>query len=124
MILEGVITTRNADAAAHITPMGFQRHDDTVLIAPFVPSTTLVNLRRDGHDVLTIIVKGGRTRMTPVIRPAITAVAAYMAQCPYKLEPGTALFRGARGGPLSPRIIQLTVERMRGSAIYPGCIDR
>ena len=54
MILEGVITTRNADAAAHITPMGFQRHDDTVLIAPFVPSTTLVNLRRDGHDVLIL----------------------------------------------------------------------
>ena len=74
---------------------------------------------RDGHDVLTITGKGGRTRMTPVIRPAIAAVAAYMAQCPYKLEPGTALFRGARGGPLSPRIIQLTVERMRGSLGLP-----
>lgn len=54
MILEGVITTRNADAAAHITPMGFQRHGDTVLIAPFVPSTTLVNLRRDGHAVMNL----------------------------------------------------------------------
>lgn len=74
---------------------------------------------RDGHDVLTITGKGGRTRMTPVIRPAIAAVAAYMAQCPHKLEPGTALFRGARGGPLSPRIIQLTVERMRGSLGLP-----
>ena len=74
---------------------------------------------RDGHDVLTITGKGGRTRMTPVIRPAIAAVAAYTAQCPYKLEPGTALFRGARGGPLSPRMIQLTVERMRGSLGLP-----
>ena len=52
MIFEGVITTRNADGAAHITPMGFRRDADCVLISPFVPSTTLVNLKRDGRAVI------------------------------------------------------------------------
>jgi hypothetical protein len=55
MILEGVITTRNADGAAHITPMGFQRVDDTVLISPFVPSTTLRNLQREGRAVMNLV---------------------------------------------------------------------
>ncbi len=54
MIYEGVITTIKADGAAHITPMGFRRSDDTVLVSPFVPSTTLENLRRDGRAVMNL----------------------------------------------------------------------
>lgn len=54
MIFEGVITTRNADGAAHITPMGFQRMDDEVTVAPFVPSTTLQNLQREGRAVINL----------------------------------------------------------------------
>lgn len=54
MIFEGVITTRNPDGAAHITPMGFQRTGDEVLVSPFVPSTTLENLRREGRAVMNL----------------------------------------------------------------------
>ncbi|MBK6659790.1 MAG: DUF447 family protein [Proteobacteria bacterium] len=54
MIFEGVITTSNADGAPHITPMGFQREGDEVSISPFVPSTTLVNLKRDGRAVMNL----------------------------------------------------------------------
>lgn len=54
MIFEGVITTLNADGAAHITPMGFRHDTGYVLISPFVPSTTLVNLRRDGRAVMNL----------------------------------------------------------------------
>ena len=35
--------------------------------------------------------------------------------CPFVLAPDEPLFRGARGGPLSPRIIQLAMERLRGA---------
>jgi integrase/recombinase XerC len=39
--------------------------------------------------------------------------------CPWPLEPDGPLFRGAKGGPLSPRIIQLAVERLRGALGLP-----
>ncbi len=54
MIFEGVITTSNADGAAHITPMGFRRDDESVLISPFVPSITLENLKREGRAVMNL----------------------------------------------------------------------
>ena len=49
MIFEGVITTRNADGSAHIAPMGFIRDGkENLSISPFVPSSTLHNLDREG----------------------------------------------------------------------------
>jgi len=46
-------------------------------------------------------------------------VENYLALCPYPLAPNGPLFVGAKGGPLSPRIIQLTVERLRGALGLP-----
>lgn len=46
MIHEGVIVTTAADGGAHVTPMGFERAGEEVMVAPFEPSTTLANLRR------------------------------------------------------------------------------
>jgi integrase/recombinase XerC len=70
-------------------------------------------------DSLTIVGKGGKTRSVPIILPARQAIEAYLADCPYHLQPQGPLFVGARGGPLSPRIIQLTVERLRGALGLP-----
>ena len=44
----------------------------------------------------------------------------YVTLCPYPLEPGEPLFRGAKGGPLSPRIIQLAMERLRDALDLPA----
>ncbi|HUI21345.1 MAG TPA: tyrosine recombinase XerC [Methylocella sp.] len=66
------------------------------------------------QDVLTIVGKGQKTRTVPVIAPVKQAIEAYIALCPYRLAPEKPLFVGARGGPLQPRIIQLTIERLRG----------
>ena len=41
------------------------------------------------------------------------------AMCPHPLPPEGPIFVGARGGPLSPRIIQLTMERLRGALGLP-----
>jgi integrase/recombinase XerC len=79
--------------------------------------------RRDapigGVDQLTILGKGGKVRVAPVIAPVRAAIEAYLAQCPYALKPEGPLFVGVKGGPLSPRIVQLTMERLRGALGLP-----
>jgi integrase/recombinase XerC len=69
-------------------------------------------------DRITIVGKGGKTRTLPVIEPVRQAVEAYLGLCPYDLA-GGPLFVGARGGPLSPRIVQLAVQRLRGALGLP-----
>ncbi len=64
-------------------------------------------------ETLRITGKGGKTRPVPVIPAATEAVADYARQCPYDLTPGEPLFRGARGGPVNPRLIQAGMERAR-----------
>lgn len=70
-------------------------------------------------DQLTITGKGGKQRAVPVIAPVRQAVESYLELCPFHLPPDGALFRGEKGGPLSPRIIQLTIERLRGALGLP-----
>ena len=71
------------------------------------------------QDGLTVTGKGRKTRMVPVIAPVRRAIEAYLALCPHPLPGAGPLFLGVRGGPLSPRIIQLTVERLRGALGLP-----
>ena len=70
-------------------------------------------------ESLTVVGKGGKARAVPVIAPARKAIEAYLALCPHSLARNGPLFVGARGGPLSPRIVQLTVERLRGALGLP-----
>src|SRR3954451_20664979 len=65
-------------------------------------------------DVLIVNGKGNKTRMVPVLQNVLDLIADYAAMCPHPLPPAGPMFVGARGGPLSPRIIQLTMERLRG----------
>ena len=64
-------------------------------------------------EALRITGKGGKERIVPVLPAARTAVADYARHCPFALEPDTPLFYGARGGRLSPRMVQKTMERVR-----------
>ncbi|MCK9913598.1 tyrosine recombinase XerC [Microbacteriaceae bacterium K1510] len=73
----------------------------------------------DGRDVLTVLGKGNKTRMVPVLPQVTKAIADYIALCPYDLPPDGPLFVGARGGPLSPRIVQLAMARLRGALGLP-----
>ena len=70
-------------------------------------------------DQILVHGKGGKTRMVPVLPQVVALIDEYARACPYDLEPTGALFRGAKGGPLSPRLIQLAVERMRGALGLP-----
>ncbi len=71
------------------------------------------------RDSITVMGKGQRTRTLPVIPVVRQAVEAYLALCPFSGMPDGSLFLGTRGGPLSPRIIQIAVERMRGALGLP-----
>jgi integrase/recombinase XerC len=79
--------------------------------------------RRDapvhGVDSITVTGKGAKMRSVPVIPAIQEAVEEYLHLCPYALSPEGSLFVGARGGPLSPRIIQLAVEELRGALGLP-----
>lgn len=75
-------------------------------------------LALNGADVplpatLRILGKGGKERILPVIDAARDAVAAYVALCPYPLEANDPLFRGKRGGRLSPRIVSGRMANVR-----------
>ena len=72
-----------------------------------------------GLDALTVLGKGQKTRQVPVILPVQQAVERYLALCPMALPSDGPLFIGERGRPLSPRIIQLAVERLRGALGLP-----
>jgi integrase/recombinase XerC len=80
--------------------------------------------RRDapvhGIDSVRVIGKGAKVRSVPVIAAVQQAVEEYLALCPYGQKPEEPLFVGARGGPLSPRIIQLAVEELRGALGLPA----
>lgn len=71
------------------------------------------------RDTVVVRGKGGKVRSAPVIEPVRRAVETYLELCPWNLLPDGPLFVGARGGPLSPRIIQLAVERLRGALGLP-----
>lgn len=70
-------------------------------------------------DSVTVLGKGGKERSVPVIAPIRQAIEAYLALCPYPLPAKGPLFVGARGGPLSPRIIQYAMETMRSALGLP-----
>lgn len=70
-------------------------------------------------DSLLIHGKGGKQRLAPILPIVREAAEAYLAQCPYNLKPGDPLFVGARGKRLSPRLVQLCMERMRGALGLP-----
>ncbi len=75
--------------------------------------------RPDEGDVLVVTGKGNKTRMVPVLRNVLALVAEYVAMCPHPLPADGPIFVGARGGPLSPRIIQLAMERLRDALGLP-----
>lgn len=70
-------------------------------------------------DVLRVTGKGGKTRLVPMISPVRASIETYLAICPFKLGPSQPLFRGAKGGVLSPRLIQLRVAQLRGALGLP-----
>jgi integrase/recombinase XerC len=71
-------------------------------------------------DSLRILGKGSKTRIVPVLPAVREAIDAYLAELPFALAPDEPLFRAKRGGPLSPRHVQATVQLLRGRLGLPA----
>lgn len=54
-------------------------------------------------------------RAVPVLRQVSEAINTYLTLCPYLLAPDEPMFRGVKGRPLSPRIVQLAMQSLRGA---------
>ncbi len=64
-------------------------------------------------EVLVVTGKGAKQRAVPVLPLVAEAVADYAAKCPWPLGKTDALFRGAKGGPLSQGMVQKAMARAR-----------
>lgn len=72
-----------------------------------------------GAGSVRVTGKGNKTRQVPVLPVVEQAVEAYLALCPYVLDPDGPLFAGKRGGPLNARIIQRRMAYLRGALGLP-----
>lgn len=82
---------------------------------------TLSLLGRDADlgETLSVTGKGGKQRVVPILPITRVAVAEYVAACPLPLDPDEALFRGVKGGPLAPGMVQKGVARARKALGLP-----
>jgi integrase/recombinase XerC len=70
-------------------------------------------------QTLRVTGKGGKIRMVPLIEAVRKSIDLYIELCPFKSWPEEPLFRGVKGGVLSPRLIQLRVAQLRGALGLP-----
>lgn len=76
-------------------------------------------LRNPRDKTLRVTGKGNKTRLLPLLPVVFSAVDAYRLQCPYTLDGDAPLFRGARGGPLQPAVLQRDMRRLRAALNLP-----
>ncbi|TDQ86318.1 integrase/recombinase XerC [Dongia mobilis] len=69
--------------------------------------------------MLRVTGKGNKTRVVPVLPIVAEAIADYRAHCPWKLAADGPLFRGVRGGPLNPRLVQRAMQALRAQLGLP-----
>jgi integrase/recombinase XerC len=70
-------------------------------------------------ELMTIVGKGRKQRVVPVLPAVRDAIAEYIAACPYPIVTDGPLFVGARGGPLNPRLVQRRMAELRGMLGLP-----
>jgi integrase/recombinase XerC len=71
-------------------------------------------------DVVRVTGKGGKEREVPVLPVASEAVEAYRSLCPHAPGRDDALFLGARGGALNPRLLQAAMATARMALGLPA----
>ena len=73
-------------------------------------------------DTLRIIGKGNKERIVPVLPAVSDAIAKYIDACPYAGDPSKPLFRSIRGLPMSARMAEKTVEKLRAYLQLPDYV--
>lgn len=75
--------------------------------------------RQAEANPLRITGKGSKERIVPMLPQVRDALHVYKSLAPFALADNEPMFRGEKGGPLSPRIIQILIERLRGALGLP-----
>ena len=71
-------------------------------------------------ETITIIGKGGKQRLIPVLPSVKDAINRYLDICPFQIIPDGPLFFGARGKRLNPAIIQKAMRTIQGALNLPA----
>ena len=115
------------DAAADFTKDKWQGLRDVAILTILygcglrISEALSLNIGDINHnDFLKIRGKGNKERLVPILPIVKDKIAAYLEACPYNQQSGDALFLGARGERISPRIVQRTLEKIRS---YLGLPD-
>ena len=74
---------------------------------------------RPVSDSMTLIGKGNKERMVPVLPAVREAIHLYMKECPFSLSDTDPLFVGKRGKRLTARAIQLKMQTLRRNLGLP-----
>jgi integrase/recombinase XerC len=64
-------------------------------------------------ETLRVTGKRNKMRQVPLLANVREAIEGYLELCPYPPAKGEPLFRGSRGGPLSPALIRRSVQGAR-----------
>lgn len=70
-------------------------------------------------ETIRVTGKRGKARLVPLLAEVRTGLEAYMKVCPFPMEENGALFRGARGGRLSPGVLRRAMQRARAALGLP-----
>ncbi len=70
-------------------------------------------------DVISILGKGKKDRIVPVLPAVIEAISAYLNACPYDLKGEDPLFVGAQGKRLNPGVVQRQMRKVRSLLALP-----
>ncbi len=71
-------------------------------------------------SAIRVVGKGGKERIVPLLPAIRDAITDYRRLCPYQPPRHEPIFRGERGGPLNPRIVQRRMAEMRGALGLPA----
>lgn len=74
---------------------------------------------RPNSDSITIMGKGSKERLVPILPIIRKAITEYLAVCPHPMTSGQPLFIGKQGRRLNPRQIQLTLQNFRRALGLP-----
>lgn len=71
---------------------------------------------------ITVVGKGGKERVIPMVEAVHQALTDYARACPYPIVQSTPLFLGSKGNVLNPGIAQQTLRRYRQNLGLPDSV--
>ncbi len=73
-------------------------------------------------EALRILGKGNKERIVPILPPVLDTIEKYIAVRPFPANADDVLFRSVRGLPMSPRMAEKVVEKLRNYLQLPDYV--